>query len=107
MQFLKDNYKKILIVVFILIFFSMCSKNCSKSNDLRKYDIELDSCIKINKIMNDSILSLNTIIEHKNIEIESKNTQIEQLSTTLSTLINKNQVNHIRVVIPENKKDIN
>lgn len=105
MNFIKENYKKILIVLFVLIFFSTCSKNCSKSNDIRQYEVELDSCKNLSNTLNDSVLTLNTIIDQKNIEINEKDKQIDQLKSTVSAMINKNSINHIRVVIPDDKKE--
>lgn len=105
MEFLKTHYKKILLVLFVFIFFNTCTKNCSKSNDLRVIEYKLDSCLKNDILLTDSIIYLNTIIKHKNVELNAKNEQIEQLQKTLSTVINKNAVNNIRVIVPEKTKE--
>ena len=105
MELIKKYYKRILLILFALLFCNMCVKNCSKSNNIRMIEHELDSITKIEYVLVDSINKLNGIIINKNIELEGKNTQIEQLSKTLSTIVNKNSINNIRVIIPEAKKE--
>ena len=105
MEFLKKHYKKVLIVLFCLLFFNCCTKSCSKSNELNMIKIELDSCKHDNIKYHDSIVYLNSIINHKDIELNSKNEQINQLNKTISTVINKNAVNHIKVIVPEQEKN--
>lgn len=107
MEFVKKYYKKFLLFLFVILFFNMCTKNCSKSNDIRIIEYQLDSCKKSNIILNDSIIYLNTVIQHKNVELNSKNTQIEQLQKTITTIVNKNAINNIRVIIPEKIEENN
>lgn len=105
MNFIKMHYKKILIILLCLLFFNCCSRSCSKSNELRNVYNELDSISENNTMLYDSVIILNNTLKNKNIELELKNNQIEQLSKTLNTLINKNSINHIKVIIPEKEKN--
>ena len=106
MDFLKKHYNKILMVLFCVIFLNCCMKNCTKSNEIRTMQTQLDSCIHNNTKYHDSIIYLNNIINHKNVEIDSKNEQINQLNRTINTVINKNSINHIRVIVPEQEKNV-
>lgn len=105
MDFIKKYYKKILIVLFCLLFFNCCTKSCTKSNEIRTLQIQLDSMKCSNIEYFDSIIYLNSIIKHKDVELNSKDEQINQLNKTINTVINKNAINHIRVIVPESEKN--
>lgn len=105
MEFIKKHYKKLLIVLFCLLFFNCCTKSCTKSNKIRTLEIQLDSIKCSNIEYFDSIVYLNNIIKHKDVELNSKDEQINQLNKTINTVINKNAINHIRVIVPESEKN--
>ena len=105
MDFIKAHYKKVLIILFCLLFFNFCTKSCSRGNEINSLRIELDSCKNENIKCHDSIVQLNVLLNNKEIELNSKNEQIKQLNKTITTVVNKNAVNHIRVIVPEKENN--
>lgn len=110
MEFIKNNYRKILTILFVILFLTMCSKNCSKSNEIRTLKRE-----KIEITKNIDTITLN--IEDKDFIIDSLNNEIktitkerdiykktaEDYKNSLNNLSNRNTT--ISVNIPENKNN--
>ena len=110
MEFIKKHWKKGLIILFALFFLNNCTKSCSKSNQIRQYQYEVDSLINLNNVMVDSIELLNDIIKEKDFEtnvykskLEEKEERIHDINRMYNTAMQKNTT--IRLSIPETKKD--
>ena len=106
MEFIKNNWRKIVTVVFVLLFFTMCSKNCSKSNEIRsleKEKIELTKTIdsiKNNGVYDNQVIdSLMNEIKSITIERNIYKKTAEDYKNSLNSLSNRNTT--IRVNIPE------
>lgn len=108
MDFIKNNWRKIATVVFALLFLSMCTKNCSKSNEIRsleKQKVELsktiDSIIINGEYDGQIIDSLMNEIKSISIERDIYRKTAEDYKNSLNNLSNRNTT--IRVNIPETK----
>jgi hypothetical protein len=72
MNFIEKYWQKIVTVLFVLLFLTMCTKNCSKSNQIREMEI---SKIELQHKIDTITLTLND----KNILIDSLDNEIKTL----------------------------
>ena len=110
MELIKRHWKKIVIILFALLFLNTCTKSCSKSNEIRKYQYELDSLVNTNKVSLDSIATLQDIIKERDfkinvyeLQLNEKNERINDINRMYNSAMQKNTT--IRLSIPETKKD--
>ena len=106
-EIIKKYYIKILMVIFVLIFCNMCINNCSKSNELRELNQNIELYSSDNVVLVDSIKTLNNTINSLKLELSLKNDQINNLNNTLNNVIKRNTTNNIRVIVPETKNTEN
>lgn len=110
MEFIKKNWKKIVTIIFALLFLTMCTKNCSKSNEIRsleKQKIELSKTIdsiRINGAYDNEVIdSLMNEIKSISIERDIYKRTADDYKNSLNNLSNRNTT--IRVNIPETKNN--
>ena len=110
MELIKKHWKKAAIILFAILFLNTCTKSCSKSNDIRQYQYEIDSLASVNKFANDSIVILNDIIKEKDFEInvyksklDEKNERINDINRMYNSAMQKNTT--IKLSIPETNKE--
>lgn len=99
MEFIKKHWKKIVLGLFVIIFFGMCSNNCSNKNELRNLKSTYSQADSIMTSMNDSILFLNDSIKYLNKDIESlkrDNFALQNHVSDLNKALNRNVVVNIK-----------
>jgi chromosome segregation ATPase len=106
MNFIAMYWKKIVTILFVLLFLTMCTKNCSKSNQIREIE---QSKMELQHKMDTISLSIN----NKDFLIDSLHNEIKNLTmerdiykdiasnyqTTLDNLSKRNT--SISVNVPE------
>ena len=106
MNFIAKYWKKIATILFVLLFLTMCTKNCSKSNQIREIE---QSKMELQHKMDTITLSIN----NKDFLIDSLHNEIKNLmmerdiykdmtsnyQTTLNNLSKRNT--SISVNVPE------
>lgn len=63
MDWIKQNWKIIVIVLLAIFSLSKCTQSCNRSTTINQKDIEIAALDSTVKVLNDSINSLNTIIK--------------------------------------------
>ncbi len=71
MDFIKKHWMKIVIGLFVIIFFGMCTNNCSNKNKIRTMQQTYSKSDSIISTLNDSIVILNDSIKYLNKDIKS------------------------------------
>lgn len=72
MEFIEKYWKKIVTVLFVLLFLTMCTKNCSKSNQIREIE---QTKIELQHKIDTITLSMN----NKDFLIDSLHNEIKTL----------------------------
>lgn len=63
MEFIKKNWKIIVIVLLVLFSLSKCTQSCNRASDITKQEMKINSLDSTINVLNDSITSLNTTIK--------------------------------------------
>jgi Zn-dependent metalloprotease len=72
MEFITKYWKKIVVVLFVLLFLTTCTKNCSKSNQIRE--------IELSKIeLQQELDTITLLIDNKDVLIDSLQNEIKTL----------------------------
>src|SRR5574344_2133013 len=79
-KFLQKHGNKILMILFIIVLCTMCTKNCNKGNEIRLMDKKYESVNLTIDSLNHQIDLLQNTIKDKSIEIDKKNLEINQLN---------------------------
>lgn len=70
MDFIKKHWIKIVIGLFVVIFFGMCTNNCSNKNKIRTMEHTYLTSDSIITTLTDSVSLLNDSIKYLNKDIE-------------------------------------
>ena len=105
MENLSKYWKK--IVLFLLVIFSctMCAKNCSKSNEIRKINTQIDSVSDIIVYQKHIIDSLEFEIKTLTREKEIYKSTSESYKSSLDKASSKRTTIKVNVPAQENKKE--
>ena len=110
MEFIKKYWNKIITILFVILFLSMCTKNCSKSNDIRQVNKVVDSLTKVSFYQKDVISSLEkkidsleNVIDKLKLEKEIYKSTSESYKSSLDKANSKKTT--ISVNVPSEKID--
>lgn len=101
MDKLKKNWKEILICILILFAMNKCTVSCNRGSKLNKANQELVYKDSVNKVMSDSIKSLNVTISNlsdKNGMLTEFNRQ-QSKSDSLNRATQKEQMNQVKNMV--------
>lgn len=106
MNKLKKNWKEILIVLLILFGMNKCTVSCNRGSKLNKANKEIVYKDSLNKVMTDSIKSLNVTIANladKNGMLSEFNRQ-QTKSDSLNRAAQKEQLNQVKNMVNRLKR---
>ena len=106
MNKLKKNWKEILIVLLILFGMNKCTVSCNRGSKLTKANQEIVYKDSLNKVMTDSIKSLNVTIANladKNGMLSEFNRQ-QTKSDSLNRAAQKEQLNQVKNMVNHLKR---
>lgn len=106
MKKLKKNWKEILIVLLILFGMNKCTVSCNRGSKLNKANREILYKDSLNKVMTDSIKSLNVTIANltdKNGMLSEFNRQ-QTKSDSLNRAAQKEQLNQVKNMVNRLKR---
>lgn len=106
MNKLKKNWKEILIVLLILFGMNKCTVSCNRGSKLNKVNQEIVYKDSLNKVMTDSIKSLNVTIANladKNGMLSEFNRQ-QTKSDSLNRAAQKEQLNQVKNMVNRLKR---
>ena len=106
MNKLKKNWKEILIVLLILFGMNKCTVSCNRGSKLNKTNQEIVYKDSLNKVMTDSIKSLNVTIANladKNGMLSEFNRQ-QTKSDSLNRAAQKEQLNQVKNMVNRLKR---
>lgn len=106
MNKLKKNWKEILIVLLILFGMNKCAVSCNRGSKLNKANQEIVYKDSLNKVMADSIKSLNVTITNltdKNGMLSEFNRQ-QTKSDSLNRATQKEQLNQVKNMVNHLKR---
>lgn len=86
MEFIKKHWQKILIVLFVLLFFGTCTSNCSHKNEIRVLKNTYASTDSIISSLNDSISFYKLEIKELKRDKKEMAEKIEMLNKSVSDL---------------------
>ena len=99
MDWIKKHWMKVVTVIFVLLFCSMCSNNCSNKNRIRTLQKTYASSDSIISNLNDSISCYK--LEIKDLkrdvrELESKNRLLEKNVSDLNAALKRSVIVNIK-----------
>ena len=106
MNKLKKNWKEILIVLLILFGMNKCTVSCNRRSKLNKANQEIVYKDSLNKVMADSIKSLNVTI----VNLTDKNGMLSEFnrqqtkSDSLNRATQKEQLNQVKNMVNRLKR---
>lgn len=106
MDWIKKHWMKIVTVIFVLLFCSMCSSNCSNKNKVRtlqKTYAESDSIISD---LNDSLTTYKLTVKDLNrdiIELNERNKMLEKNVSDLNIALKRSVIVNIKSDTDEKK----
>lgn len=106
MNKLKKNWKEILIAILILFGMNKCTVSCHRGSKLNKANQEIVYKDSLNKVMADSIKSLNVTIANltdKNGMLSEFNRQ-QTKSDSLNRATQKEQLNQVKNMVNRLKR---
>ena len=106
MNKLKKNWKEILIAILILFGMNKCTVSCNRGSKLNKANQEIVYKDSLNKVMTDSIKSLNVTIANlvdKNGMLSEFNRQ-QTKSDSLNRATQKEQLNQVKNMVNRLKR---
>lgn len=106
MNKLKKNWKEILIAILILFGMNKCTVSCNRASKLNKANKEIVYKDSLNKVMTDSIKSLNVTIANlsdKNGMLSEFNRQ-QSKSDSLNRATQKEQLNQVKNMVNRLKR---
>lgn len=106
MNKLKKNWKEILIAILILFGMNKCTASCNRGSKLNKANQEIAYKDSLNKVMTDSIKSLNVTIANlsdKNGMLSEFNRQ-QTKSDSLNRATQKEQLNQVKNIVNRLKR---
>ena len=106
MNKLKKNWKEILIAILILFGMNKCTVSCNRGSKLNKANQEIVYKDSLNKVMTDSIKSLNVTIDNltdKNGMLSEFNRQ-QTKSDSLNRATQKEQLNQVKNMVNRLKR---
>lgn len=106
MNKLKKNWKEILIILLILFGMNKCTVSCNRGSKLNKANKEIAYKDSLNKVMTDSIKSLNVTIANlsdKNGMLSEFNRQ-QTKSDSLNRATQKEQLNQVKNMVNRLKR---
>lgn len=104
MEFIKKNWQKILLFIFIGLFLTTCGNNCSNKNKIRNYNSVVAGYDSTINTLNDSIFLLNEEIDDMHDSIKNLNLNISLIkksNTDLNRALKRNVVVNINKHIDE------
>lgn len=105
MEIISKYWKKIVLVLLVIFSCTMCAKNCSKSNELRKANLQIDSISDIIVYQKHRIDSLEFEIKTLTREKEIYKLTSESYKSSLDKASSKRTTIKVNVPIQENKKE--
>ena len=63
MDWVKQNWKLIVIIILVLFSLSKCTQSCNRATDIENKQAQIEIMDSILKVANDSISALNTTIK--------------------------------------------
>lgn len=102
MEIIKKYWKKIVIILLVCFSMTMCMKNCSKSNEIRKSNKLIDSISEVVLYQNEIIDSLNFEIKTLNIEKDIYKSTSESYKSSLDKASSKRTT--ISVNVPKQEE---